>query len=127
MWTIAGWNREVIAALRNNGTAIDAEGTSYECFGTWGKLKKGERGLAAMPEPSNGLGKPSASDVFLITDGDDDVGAGDENNWPDKMDNHGKDGQNFVFADGHARWVKAQHDFCYVWNKCQGSSSKVPH
>ena len=40
---------------------------------------------------------------------------GDYNNWPDKMDNHGADGQVFAFLDGHAEWV-TKKTFLRVWN-----------
>ncbi len=121
----AGWGgRTVILDLANNGRAIDSYGTSYECFGNWGSGtsvpgKKNERRLESFVLKNyvpGGLGrKPGASNVFLITDGDDDSGAGDFNNWPDVMDNHGADGQNFTFVDGHSAYVK-RRDFLYVWN-----------
>jgi prepilin-type N-terminal cleavage/methylation domain-containing protein/prepilin-type processing-associated H-X9-DG protein len=125
LYTIPGWNRTIIADLRNNALVIDGAGTSYECFGTWGVYKKGERGLNAW-QPSGGfaLGKPSPSDVFAITDGDDVGGNGDNENYPDKMDNHGADGQNFAFADGHAKFIN-RRDFLFVWNKCQNTSRTV--
>ena len=121
----AGWNSKVIVLdLADNGRAIDSYGTSYECFGTWGTGttvpgKKSERKLDSFVLKNyipGGLGrKPSACDVFLLTDGDDDAGAGDYNNWPDKMDNHGEAGQNFTFVDGHASWVK-RNNFLHIWN-----------
>jgi prepilin-type processing-associated H-X9-DG protein len=52
----------------------------------------------------------SYSDVMIIYDGDD-VGSGDPNrqteDFPDPGDNHGADGANMVFCDGHAQWVRA--------------------
>lgn len=48
--------------------------------------------------------------VWLVYDADDPGPAGttDRRNqdYPDEGDNHGKDGGNVVFADGHAEWVK---------------------
>jgi prepilin-type processing-associated H-X9-DG protein len=48
----------------------------------------------------------SASDAWLIYDADD-AGGGDRPNedFPDAGDNHGADGGNIVFADGHASWI----------------------
>ena len=120
----------MVADLSNNGRAIDSYGTSYECFGNWGSGttvpgKKSERkldGFILKNYAPGGLGsQPGASNVFLLTDGDDDAGAGDFNNWPDTMDNHGKAGQNFTFVDGHAAWVK-RSNFLYVWNVSHDSN-----
>jgi len=48
------------------------------------------------------------SDIWIIYDADD-RDAGDlsrqNNDYPDAGDNHGKDGENVVFCDGHAEWV----------------------
>ena len=50
--------------------------------------------------------KASPSDVWLIYDADDAAG-GDRPNedFPDPGDNHGIEGGNIVYADGHAGWV----------------------
>lgn len=127
-------NKPVVADLVNNGRAIDSNGTSYECFGNWGggttvPGKKSQRKLDSFVLQNyvpGGIGrKPGASGVFLITDGDDDAGAGDYNNWPDKMDNHGADGQNFTFVDGHAEWV-GRRNFLRVWNIAHDSNVTEP-
>ncbi len=124
-YTIPNWNRTILVDLKDNGKGVDAPGTSYECFGTWGQYKKGERGLAAWNTTFE-LGKPTPVDVFAVTDADDLVGAGDNENYPDPMDNHGAEGQNFAFVDGHARFVKSGKDFIYVWNRCQDSNKTIP-
>ena len=47
------------------------------------------------------------SDLFIIYDEDDQGGGGSRNNedYPDRGDNHGVEGENFVYCDGHAAWV----------------------
>jgi len=48
----------------------------------------------------------SLSDVWIIYDADDAGGVGREHeDFPDAGDNHGKDGGNVVFGDGHAEWI----------------------
>jgi len=50
----------------------------------------------------------SPSSMWLMYDGDDNVPYGGKisnNDYPDSIDNHGADGGNVVFCDGHAEWV----------------------
>jgi len=48
----------------------------------------------------------SPCDVWVIYDADDANGPGRPNeDFPDPGDNHGADGGNIVFGDGHAQWV----------------------
>ena len=50
--------------------------------------------------------KASSSAIWIIYDADDATGGNRQNgDYPDAGDNHGKDGANIVFADGHAEWV----------------------
>jgi prepilin-type N-terminal cleavage/methylation domain-containing protein/prepilin-type processing-associated H-X9-DG protein len=136
----AGWNgKRAVVDLANNGRAIDSYGTSYECFGNWGASttvpgKKSERKLDSFRLKNYGGGglgsKPGAANVFVLTDGDDDsdtVGSNrDFNNYPDKVDNHKDEGQNFAFVDGHASWVSLKK-FLHVWNFCQDSNATAPY
>jgi|CZKM01.1.fsa_nt_gi prepilin-type N-terminal cleavage/methylation domain-containing protein/prepilin-type processing-associated H-X9-DG protein len=53
--------------------------------------------------------KASPSAMWLIYDGDDAIGyppgKTSNNDYPDVIDNHGADGGNVIFCDGHAEWV----------------------
>ena len=116
--------------LCNNGTGPKSYGTSYECFGNFTdnsgskpvNIKKKESTVSSFViykyVAAKGM-RPGPSQVFLITDADDTsdlVDKKDINNWPDSpTDNHGNEGQLFVFCDGHAAFVK-QKQFMRVWN-----------
>jgi prepilin-type N-terminal cleavage/methylation domain-containing protein/prepilin-type processing-associated H-X9-DG protein len=63
------------------------------------------------------IGGPS--DLFIIYDEDDrDYTGLDQSrrneDYPDEGDNHGKEGANIVFCDGHAQWV-TQKRYLQVW------------
>ena len=53
--------------------------------------------------------KASPSSMWLIYDGDDAIaypaGKVSNNDYPDIIDNHGAEGGNVIFCDGHAEWV----------------------
>ena len=50
--------------------------------------------------------RASPSDVWIIYDADDPGGADRPNqDYPDPGDNHGVEGANIVFCDGHAAWI----------------------
>lgn len=68
-------------------------GHSYEYFAY------NSRGLKSPLQNGAILGR-----VVLILDGDD-YGT---NNYPDKENNHGEDGWNWGFADGHVEWVSRE-------------------
>lgn len=57
---------------------------------------------------------PGPSQIWLVLDGDD-TGA---NNFPDESNNHGADGGNVSFCDGHAEWIgKKQYIFRYEFSQ----------
>ena len=59
---------------------------------------------------------PGPSNTYLIVDGDNISRVsnpsfpGSINDYPDRWDNHGADGANANFADGHAEWMKAANN-----------------
>ncbi|HVM49120.1 MAG TPA: prepilin-type N-terminal cleavage/methylation domain-containing protein [Candidatus Acidoferrum sp.] len=62
--------------------------------------------------------KAAPSSMWLIYDGDDAVayppGKVSNNDYPDYIDNHGADGGNVIFCDGHAEWV-AQRRYPFLF------------
>ncbi len=117
-------------------------GSSYELFGWWGYTygsPKGNMPTAAKTRanvttwvykyPSNygyNLGYvgqvAGASRAWLFLDGDGGY-MGTRNNIPDAIDNHGKDGGNISFADGHAVFVSAKPESKYITSVYLGTDA----
>ncbi|MCX8092046.1 MAG: type II secretion system GspH family protein [Verrucomicrobiae bacterium] len=62
-----------------------------------------------QPSPYTRVGqRVGPSDIWIIYDADDRLASDprrQNEDFPDAGDNHGKDGGNIVFCDGHAEWV----------------------
>ena len=106
-------------------------GTSYELFAWWGygddtTPNTGQRKTrsnvqtwkykynSAYPYCRGYLGMsagPSRACLFLDEDS---AYAGTRNNIPDPIDNHGADGGNVSFCDGHAEFISAKPDSKYI-------------
>jgi prepilin-type N-terminal cleavage/methylation domain-containing protein/prepilin-type processing-associated H-X9-DG protein len=111
------------------GNKFLTPGSSYELFGWWGisnKTYPNARKTASNVQawkysyPSiytycqgykGSQGGPSQACLFL--DGDSGY-QGTRNNIPDPIDNHGADGGNISFCDGHAEFVSARPDTKYI-------------
>ncbi|MEO7297770.1 MAG: prepilin-type N-terminal cleavage/methylation domain-containing protein [Verrucomicrobiota bacterium] len=107
---------------------IANDGLSYEVFGLFTgsgvqKPKKTEARINGQTIRSAGSKyfgqRVSASDVFLMVDAD--TGSGAASNYPDPEDNHGKDGANMNFCDGHASYVTRQK-WLDAWNLSQDTN-----
>jgi len=79
-------------------------GHSYEFFGKFEKAPYNN--VYKSPQTVQPIG---ATRVVIVLDADDVLPSpfpSNRNNRPDAMNNHGKKGWNWGFADGHAEWVK---------------------
>lgn len=119
--------RDLMQAALNKG---NFPGSSYELFGWWGdygkqppipkrKTKSNVQSWvyqydSKYPYNNNYKGMiagPVRACLFL----DEDSGYnGTRNNIPDPIDNHGADGGNISFCDGHAEFVSARPDSKYI-------------
>jgi len=117
----------------NADSKLAVPGSSYEVFAWWGYSGNGPNGRypSARKTRSNVLnwayhwqsmysyckgyvgtvGGPSRACMFL--DGDSGY-AGTRNNIPDPVDNHGADGGNVSFCDGHVEFVSARPESKYI-------------
>lgn len=120
-----------VAPGGRNGTS---GGTSYEVAGwlngDWGKgLNNTRKTLTTIagysyqftntmfPEYDFHGQAGGAADMWILYDADEPGitdGGRPNNDYPDAGDNHGADGSNVVFADGHASWV-TRRDFMRSW------------
>lgn len=98
----------------------DSGGHSYEYFGAFqrGDSHFGGNGLIKTPYTVH----PLESRVVLIVDGDDHG----INNCPTGMDNHGTDGWNWAFADGHAEWVTREETAQKLWDSYMTTGTNCP-
>jgi prepilin-type N-terminal cleavage/methylation domain-containing protein len=133
-------NEKVVYDLTDNAVNKTANGTSYEIFGTMGKLLPGG-GTTPLKKTISSVNskvleiyrdakgtRAGATQVLLFLDGDDRAAEGQGstyNNWPDPEDNHGKTGTCMNFCDGHAQWVK-RTDYIRTHNTSQDSNYQQP-
>ena len=101
--------RGVLEDLLGQAASKKHPGTSYEVFGymnwTTPKTVSTVENWVHKNATFNFQGmKPGPSLIWLILDGDQGW-QGTTNNYPDEVDNHGADGGNVLFCDGHAEFV----------------------
>jgi prepilin-type N-terminal cleavage/methylation domain-containing protein/prepilin-type processing-associated H-X9-DG protein len=111
-------------------TKLFVPGTSYELFAWWGDLGKSPptatlktrsnvqswsyQFTSTYPYNSGFKGTPAGpSRACLFLDQDDGY-AGSRGNIPDPIDNHGADGANISFCDGHAEFVSARPNTKFI-------------
>jgi prepilin-type processing-associated H-X9-DG protein len=72
--------------------------------------------------------KASPSDAWIVVESDDPAG-GDRpyDDYPDAGDNHGVDGANVIFCDGHAEWVpRKKHLRSFFLGTDENKSVRIP-
>jgi prepilin-type N-terminal cleavage/methylation domain-containing protein/prepilin-type processing-associated H-X9-DG protein len=112
------------------GSKLKVPGSSYEVFGWWGYSSSTTYPTARKTRsnvnswvyhyPSSynycrsAMGTPAGpSKACMFLDGDSGY-AGTRNNIPDPIDNHGNEGGNVSFCDGHAEFITARPESKYI-------------
>lgn len=130
---------KVLLDLTRFALSKKSPGSSYEVFGWWG-YSSGAYGKNARKTQSNvqswvyhytsSYGYASifkgttagSSRAWLFLDGDGGY-QGTRNNIPDPIDNHGADGGNVSFCDGHAEFVSGRPSSTYILSLYLGCDS----
>lgn len=96
-------------------------GTSYEFFGlfetdpaTGQSLPNAQYPNAIRKSPKTVQAGPTR--VVIVVDADDVFTGNPNNNCPDPVNNHGAQGWNWGFADGHAEWVTCRRTAFMITN-----------
>jgi len=115
---------------RYAGSKLNVPGSSYEVFGFWGYSYQNTYPVArktranvqswiyhypsTYPYCKGWMGSPAnPGRACMFLDGDSGY-AGTRNNIPDSVDNHGADGGNVSFCDGHTEFVSAKPNSKYI-------------
>jgi prepilin-type N-terminal cleavage/methylation domain-containing protein/prepilin-type processing-associated H-X9-DG protein len=124
-----GTTQKVIIDLTTIATKKGGFGHSYELLG----LFRGNTGPKKTEASVNTHtiknyikylgGTFGASDIFLMVDAD--AGSGPKSNYPNPEDNHGAEGGNMNFCDGHAEFVTRTR-WLTVWNISQDANIPEP-
>ena len=100
-------------------------GHSYEVFGCWYDKPTFTRKTQKAVLSHHNLVRPDAggaSGIFILMDQMEPHAAPwNYENWPNPYNNHGKDGGNVAFADGHASWIPVKR-----WKDAISSSDDYP-
>jgi prepilin-type processing-associated H-X9-DG protein len=110
--------------LRDNALNPSAAGHSYEVFSYWntstGMVHKTLQSTATYvktKEPLLGTA-PGPAMIMLIHDALDASSPAALENYPNPYAGHGADGDNMLFADGHAEWIGVKN-WSYRWSVSQ--------
>jgi prepilin-type N-terminal cleavage/methylation domain-containing protein/prepilin-type processing-associated H-X9-DG protein len=115
-------------------TKQQTNGHSYETFAYMGpnaEVFKTQNSVNTYAHRYNAFGLrgvvPGPSRKFLMVDGDD-LYPGtvkNFNNYPDPINNHGADGANAAFCDGHAEWIP-QKRYIQAYETSQDENRTAP-
>ena len=112
-----------------------ANGHSYESFAFMGpahEVFKTESSVSSYAHRFNAFGlrgvAPGPTRIWLMVDADDLVPGTvkNYNDYPDAINNHGADGANANFSDGHAEWVP-RNKYIETYETAQDENRTAPY
>ena len=125
---LRGVSYEIYGFMNNDGGTT----TTHFYYGqtvSSGGIKKAERNVQGYTHKNLPFGlrgqKIGSPQIWLIFDGDR-FGPGARNNIPDKVDDHGAEGGNILFCDGHVQWVKGGQNYVISYETAQDENRSGP-
>jgi prepilin-type N-terminal cleavage/methylation domain-containing protein/prepilin-type processing-associated H-X9-DG protein len=125
---LRGVSYEIHGFMNNHGNTV----TTTFYYGRTvasGGIKKSERSVQNYTHKNTALGlrgmRVGASQIWLIVDGDR-FGPGAVNNYPDRNDDHGAEGGNILFCDGHVQRVKGGRNYVIAYETAQDEDRSGP-
>ena len=123
---------QLVELLKTANGRLDTSGSSYEVMGYFRghtSVRKTRTTVTDYVHEKDTFGlqgsKPGPANIFIFFDADQKkAGPGAIENYPDQWDNHGADGANFAYCDGHAEWVpRSKYVFRWELSEDQGRTS----
>jgi prepilin-type N-terminal cleavage/methylation domain-containing protein/prepilin-type processing-associated H-X9-DG protein len=118
-----GSSYEVYGFMNFNGTSrtvLTSNGVTREVQGT----RKTSTAVETYAHEFNAFGLkgtvPGPTAIWILLDGDDSAG-----NFPTDLSNHGADGLNVAFCDGHVQWIKRK-DWAISYETSQDENRTAP-
>lgn len=125
---LRGVSYEIYGFMNNSGATVDQHYYYGQVVATGG-LKKSERNVQNYRHKNAFFGLRDRiigpTQIWLIMDGDRN-GPGAINNYPDKNDNHGAEGGNILFCDGHVEWVRGGQGYVVSYETGQDEGRSRP-
>jgi prepilin-type N-terminal cleavage/methylation domain-containing protein/prepilin-type processing-associated H-X9-DG protein len=119
---LRGVSYEIYGFMNNDG-ATTSTTYYYGKSVLTGGIKKSERTVDGYIHKNTPFGlkgqRISATQIWLIFDGDR-LGPGvANNNYPDPCDDHGAEGGNILMCDGHVQWIKGGTNYIMAYETAQ--------
>jgi len=125
---VRGTSYEIYGFMNNDG-GVSTKHSYYGQMVTSAGIKKSERTIANYTHKNRVFGlqgqRISPTQIWLIFDGDRD-GPGAIGNYPDKNDDHGAEGGNILFCDGHVQFVKGGMNWVISYETGQDEGRSGP-
>lgn len=123
---VRGVSYEIYGFMNNDGRTTSSH-TYYGKVLTGGGIRKSDSNVQSYVHKNTAFGLKDQvmrpHDIGIIQDGDREGGI---NNYPDATDNHGAQGGNALFCDGHSEFVKGGKNYILYYEKSEDENRSSP-